>query len=85
MGSVGRVEHTGALELSDASPPEVQIGWRMEADARVAVLVVVPAEEALAECSPILDGAKPFRKLGAVLERLELRFGVGIVVRAMWA
>ena len=72
MSGVGRVEHAGALKLGDAGAPEVDIGRRVEADTGVAVLVVVPVEEVLAEYPAILDGAKPFRKLGAVLERLEL-------------
>ena len=74
MSGVGRVEHTRTLKVSDASPPEVHIGWRVEANTRMAVLIVVPAEEALAERPSILNGAKPFGELGAVLERLELRF-----------
>jgi hypothetical protein len=46
----------------------------------VAVLVVVPAEEALAERSGVLDAAEPIREGRVVLEGLELALRVGVVV-----
>ena len=41
---------------------------------------VVPGEEIRAVCARVLDGAEAFRKVGTILERLELRLGVRIVV-----
>jgi hypothetical protein len=50
----------------------------VEADAGVMVLVVVPAEEALAEGAAILERAEAIRELRTVLERFELRFRVRV-------
>ena len=44
------------------------------------MLVVVPVEELAAERARVLDALEAFRELRPVLERLELRFGVGVVV-----
>jgi len=41
MRGVGCLEHAGALELGEASVAEVDVGRGVEAQARVAVLVVV--------------------------------------------
>src|SRR5439155_5104566 len=41
----------------------------------VMVLGVVPGEEVTTEAAPVLDRAEPFRKVGPVLHRLELRLG----------
>jgi hypothetical protein len=46
----------------------------------MAVLVVVPREEHLAEAASILDTAKSVWKLGPVFKGLELSFRVGIVI-----
>jgi len=51
-----------------------------ETDSRVPVFVIVVVEEAAAEQASILDGTETTRELGAILQRLELRLGVGIVV-----
>lgn len=45
------------------------------------MLVVVPREEVDAVRTSIVQAAEPRRELGPVLHGLELRFGVGIVVR----
>src|SRR5437879_167455 len=58
------------------------VGGRVVADPGMAVRLVVPAEEAAAEGAGVLDRADPGREVRAVLERLELRLGVGVVVRA---
>ena len=42
-----------------------------QADAAMAVLVVVPGEELAAEVAGLLDGIEAVRKVGTVLERLE--------------
>ena len=59
----------------------VNVGRCHKSDARVSVLVVVVAEETAAEQSAVFGGTKTARKLRAVLQRLELGLGVGIVVR----
>src|SRR5207237_6826436 len=52
-----------------------------QADASVAVVGVVPAEEVLAEDPGLLDRGEAVREAGPVLQGLELRLGVGVVVR----
>ena len=71
---VGCLKHAGALDLDACSVAEVDRGRGVKAKTRVAVLVVVPLEEALAERAAIFDGAEPSRKLWAVLECLEVCF-----------
>ena len=44
------------------------------------MLVIGVVEESAAEQASILDGTETTRELGAILQRLELRLGVGIVV-----
>jgi hypothetical protein len=43
------------------------------------MVVVVVVEELAAERAGVLDGVKAPREAGAILQRLELRFGVGVV------
>ena len=51
-----------------------------ERNAGMAMLVVVPVKERLAERSCVLDGAKPFRELGTIFQGLELCFRVRVVI-----
>ena|GEM_PF-2661230 len=57
---------------------------RHVADAGVPMGVVVPGEEPLTERTGVLDRVKARRKVGLVLQGLELRFRVRIVVADMW-
>jgi hypothetical protein len=50
-------------------------------DPAVAMFAVVPWEEPLAENARIFDRPKPLRECGTILQRLELRLRVGIVIR----
>ena len=59
----------------------VHVEWRQEAEPRVPVLLVVPVEEHLAVRSRMLDGTESLGEIGPVLQRLELRLGIWIVVR----
>ena len=58
----------------------VDVGGGVQAEPAVAVLVVVPAEEFLAVRPGGLDRGEAGRESRPVLQGLELRFGVGIVV-----
>src|SRR5262245_14713507 len=49
----------------------------------MAMLVVVPGKETLAEGAGILDGAEPVGEFGAILERSEMTFRERIVVGDM--
>ena len=59
-------------QLGDAAV--VDVGGGVEAEAAVAVLVVVPAEEFLAVSPGVLDRGEPAWEIGPVLEGRELRF-----------
>jgi hypothetical protein len=56
----------------------MDIGWGVEPDARVAVLVVVVLEEAVAESPGRRDVGKALGEGREVLERLELGLRVGV-------
>lgn len=47
------------------------------------MLLVVPAEETLAEAARVLQSAEALREFRTVLQRLELTFREGIVIRDM--
>jgi hypothetical protein len=74
VSGVGCLEYMRTLDLDAVGAAEVDRCRGVEAEARVTVLVVVPAEEALAERAAILDGAEPAWELWPVLERLEVCF-----------
>ena len=81
MSGVGGGEHLGAGVVGVLGLAVVDDLGGQQADARVAVLGVVPAEEVLAEGSGLLDRGEAVREAGAVLQGLELRLGVRVVVR----
>jgi hypothetical protein len=58
VSGVGLLEHAGTLDLGGSSAAEVNIGWGVETDAGMVVLVVVPLEEPSAESAAILDCVK---------------------------
>ena len=58
----------------------VDISGGVQAEPAVVVLVVVPGEEFLAVCPGGLDRGEPGGEAGPVLEGLELRLGVRVVV-----
>ena len=53
---------------------------RHHGNAAVTVLLVVPGKERLAERPGVLDASKAVREVRPVLERLELRLRVRVVV-----
>jgi hypothetical protein len=71
---VSNLKDARPFKLDERRTTEVHVGWCVKAQARMMVLVVVPAEEALAEGASILDGAKAVGKLRSILERLEVGF-----------
>jgi len=54
-----------------------------QTDADMVVLLVVPRKEALRKGARVFNTAKTSGKVGPVLERFELGFGVGVVVTGM--
>jgi len=87
MGEAFGVASKGGVEnllpvLDDLPDHVVMQHLRSEqGDPAVVMLVVVPGKELLAKGTCVLDGAEPFRELGAVLEGFELAFRVRVVVR----
>ena len=55
-----------------AGLPEVDLVGRHQADACVMMVLVVPSEEAAAECAGLVDGLEPFWELRLIFQRLEL-------------
>ena len=80
---VGVGEDVGAGGPDRAGAAVVHVGGGVQPDPGVPVIVVVPAEEDLAERSGVLDGAEPVGEVGPVLEGLELRLGERVVVGAV--
>ena len=61
MLGVGGVEDDGALLADELGSPVVDVGGGVEPDAGVAVLVVVPAEEAAAEGAGVVRSSRTGR------------------------
>ncbi len=59
----------------------VNVGRCHEADSRVPVVVIVIVEKTAAEQPAVFDGTETAGELRAILQRLELGLGVGIIVR----
>jgi hypothetical protein len=78
VGGVGALQHHGAGAGDRLGAVVVHVGRSEQADPRVAMLGVVPAEEALAKGAGVLDAAEPVGKGRVVLEGLELAFAVGL-------
>ncbi len=64
MSGAGSLEDADPLELDMVSASEMNGGWCMEADARMAVVEVVPPEEPSAEPAAIFEGAETVRNPG---------------------
>ena len=52
--------------------PEVDLVGCHQADACVMMVLVIPGEEAAAECASLFDGLEPFGELRLVFQGLEL-------------
>ena len=78
-------EHPRALFMFRRGESQVHVVRREQSQPDVMMLGVVPGEEVAAEAAPVLDRAEPFRKVGPVLQGLELRLGERVVVRDMGA
>ena len=61
--------------------PVMDVCWLHHGKSAVVVFVVVPIKEIDAESSGVLDFSKPVGKVRTVLQRLELRLAVRIIVR----
>ena len=80
MGGIGGVEDQGPLLADQAGGAEVDRGGRVIPDARVPVLVVVVVQPGAHEGARVLGVGEAAREVRGVLERLEPRLVVGVVV-----
>ena len=85
VGGVGGVEGDGALGADLGGGAVVDRRWGVQPDAGVAVDVVVVIEEHGAERPGVFDRAEAAGKRRAVLEGLEVRLRIGVVVADVWA
>ncbi len=85
VGGVGGAEGAGPLRSDLGGGAEVDRRRSVQPDAGVAVHVVVVIEEHRAERPSVFDGAEPAGERRAVLEGLEVRLAVGVVVADMGA
>jgi len=84
MRVVGRAEKFGALLPLRGGHAEVDVMGRHQAEGTVAMLRVVPREEAPAERLGILVRSEPRREVRPVLEGLELGLGGSTSPRRHW-
>ena len=63
MFGVGGVEDDGTPLADSLGSPVVHVGWGVESDAGMTVLVVVPTEEPAAVSVGVLEAAEPVGEL----------------------
>ena len=85
MGEVCGVEDGLALSQHDGRLIEVHHGGRQHTEAGMAVFLVVPRKEDLAMSAAVEETTEAVGEVRPVLERAELAFGEGIVVRDIGA
>ena len=83
MGGEGGIERDAALCSECGRSAIVHRVGRHQCDTGVTMLGVVPTEKLLAMGTRILDRAETRREIRSVLQGLELRFGIRIVIRYM--
>jgi len=81
MRGEGDVEDLSTLCGALRDEPVVHVVGREEAEPSMMVLVVVPAEEILAVRATVFDAAESVGEIGPVLECLEVRLEVRVVIR----
>ena len=64
-----------------AGLPEVDLIGRHQADACVMMVLVIPSEEATAECAGLVDGLEPSWELRLIFQRLEVGLRERVIVR----
>ena len=74
VGRVGRVEDELTVLADRRGQAVVDHGWGHHADSGVAMVVVIPGKERVAEDAAILNRAEAIGKLGAIFQGTELAF-----------
>ena len=85
MRLIRGIEHNLPALDHGSSVAVMNHGGREKFDPGVAVLVVIPGEKPLTKGAAILDAAKPVREVGPVLQRAEVAFRIGVVIRNIGA
>ena len=75
MGLERPVQRRGAGVVDPAVGAVVDRGWRVPADSRMVMDVVVLGEEPVAECPGLCQQVEVVREVVDILQRLELRLG----------
>lgn len=78
---VGGRQHEGPLRALRVRETMVHVVRRVQPQPGVPMLRVVPAKEVHAVDAGVLERAEAVGEIRAILERLELRFGIRIVIR----
>ena len=81
MGGEGGFEREDALRGERGRAAVVHGVGRHQCDAGMTMLGVVPAEKLLAMGTCIFDRSETRREIGSVLQGLELRLGIRIIIR----
>jgi Transposase len=85
VSQVGQVECPLTILADPDGQAVMDCGGSHHTDSRVAMLIVIPDEEVLAEGPTVLDATEPVRKLRAVLHGAEMAFRKRIVVGSVRA
>ena len=80
VGLVGGVEDNLSGGVDALTVAGVMVGRGKHPDARMMMLVVVPAEELFAVCGHLVERLKLLGPVRPVLQRFERGLGVGVVV-----
>ena len=81
IGEESGLQDFGACLVYRSSLAEVDDGRGHVTDARVAMGLVVPRKEPLAMIAGILNASEAVREIRPILQRFELGFGIGVVIR----
>ena len=77
---ISGIKHHLAVGQDGLALAEMDHGRGQQADAGVAMLLVVPVKELLTEGAAVLDAAEAVRELRAVLQGAELAFRIRVVI-----
>ena len=80
VGEESGLQGLGAFAVHRVGQTEVDGSRGHEGDTRVAMALVVPPEEPLAMAAGILNAAEASREIRPILQRFELRLGIGVVI-----
>ena len=78
-----RIEGCVAGGIEGVGLPEVDLIRCHQADASVVMVLVIPGEEASAECACFVDGLEPFGEFRLIFQRLEVGFRERVVIRGV--